>query len=64
MRMFLATGGVLDLNAELDADEDITVELMEWEDFIANFKNNQFIQSMQTCTILYALMKLNKLTVS
>ncbi|HJV19245.1 MAG TPA: NUDIX hydrolase [Sediminibacterium sp.] len=64
MRMFLATGGEFDPRAELDADEDITVELLEWDDFIEQFRTNQFVQSMQTCTILYALMKLNKLVVS
>lgn len=64
MRMFLATGGEFDSTAVLDADEDITVELLEWEDFIEKFRTNQFVQSMQTCTILYALMKLNKLVVS
>ena len=63
MRMFLATGGKFDPAAEIDADEDITVELLVWDDFIEKFKTQQFIQSMQTSTILYALMKLNKLTV-
>lgn len=63
MRMFLATGGLYDSSAILDADEDIEVKLYEWDDFIEAFKNQQFIQSMQTSTILYALMKLNKLVI-
>jgi ADP-ribose pyrophosphatase len=63
MRMFLATGGEFDPSAVLDADEDIEVQLLEWDDFIERFKKQEFVQSMQTCTILYALMKLNKLVV-
>lgn len=63
MRMFLATGGVKDPEAVLDPHEDITVELMPWDQFIQAFKDNQFVQSMQTTTILYALQKLGKLTI-
>ncbi len=63
MRMFLATGGLYDSSAILDADEDIEVKLYEWDDFIEAFKNQEFIQSMQTSTIVYALMKLNKLVI-
>lgn len=61
MRMFLATGGVYDPNAALDKEEGIEVILLEWDDFIEWFKEQKFVQSMQTCTILYALLKMNKL---
>ncbi|MBX9781082.1 MAG: NUDIX hydrolase [Chitinophagaceae bacterium] len=61
MRMFLATGGVYDPHAALDKEEGIEVILLEWDDFIEWFKEQKFVQSMQTCTILYALLKMNKL---
>ncbi|MGL1627127.1 hypothetical protein ACSTID_23995, partial [Vibrio parahaemolyticus] len=61
MRMFLATGGVYDPHAALDKEEGIEVLLLEWDDFIEWFKEQKFVQSMQTCTILYALLKMNKL---
>lgn len=61
MRMFLATGGVYDTHAVLDKDEEIEVMLLEWDDFIQWFKDQKFVQSMQTCTIVYALLKMNKL---
>ncbi|WP_439506368.1 NUDIX hydrolase [Sediminibacterium sp.] len=63
MHMFLAKGGVLDPNAVRDTSEEVEVIEMEWDDFITAFKTQAFIQSMQTCTILYALMRLNKLIV-
>jgi ADP-ribose pyrophosphatase len=63
MHMFLATGGEEDPSAVRDTEEEVEVIEMEWDDFIKCFKEQQFIQSMQTCTILYALMKLNKLIV-
>jgi ADP-ribose pyrophosphatase len=63
MRMFLATGGVKDPSAQLDPHEDISVELMAWNDFVQAFEQNQFVQSMQTCTILYALHHLGKLKI-
>lgn len=63
MRMFVATGGVKDPAAVLDPHEDIEVALMPWDQFIAAFQQNQFVQSMQTCTILYALQALGKLRI-
>jgi ADP-ribose pyrophosphatase len=63
MHMFLATGGTIDPNAIRDSSEEVEVVEMEWDDFINAFKAQGFIQSMQTCTILYALMRLNKLKV-
>jgi ADP-ribose pyrophosphatase len=63
MHMFLATGGEEDLTAVRDTEEEVEVLEIEWDDFIADFKAQKFIQSMQTCTILYALMRMNKLIV-
>lgn len=63
MRMFLATGGVEDPLAVLDSEEEVEVLLLDWEDFIQKLKTQQFVQSMQTCTIMYALMKLDKLVI-
>lgn len=63
MRMFLATGGVYDPSAVLDADEEVEVQLLEWDEFIELFKKQAFVQSMQTTTILYALMKMEKLVI-
>lgn len=62
MHMFLATGGEIDAEAIRDTEEEVEVLEMPWDAFIAAFKAQEFIQSMQTCTILYALMRLNKLT--
>jgi len=61
MHMFLATGGALDEHAIRDTEEEVEVLEMNWDDFMEAFKAQEFIQSMQTCTILYALMRLNKL---
>ena len=63
MRMFLATGGIYDPLAVLDAEEEVEVQLLEWDEFIDLFKKQAFVQSMQTSTILYALMKLDKLVI-
>ncbi len=63
MRMFLATGGVYDPSAVLDPDEEVEVQLLDWDDFINLFKKQAFVQSMQTTTILYALMKMEKLVI-
>ncbi|TAG14196.1 MAG: NUDIX domain-containing protein, partial [Sphingobacteriia bacterium] len=63
MHMFLATGGVEDPLAVLDAEEAVEVVVLEWEDFIEKFKAQEFIQSMQVCTILYALMRMDKLVI-
>ncbi len=63
MHMFLATGGVEDPLAVLDAEEAVEVVVLEWEDFIEKFKAQEFIQSMQVSTILYALMRMDKLVI-
>ncbi|BDQ11077.1 NUDIX hydrolase [Sediminibacterium sp. TEGAF015] len=63
MHMFLATGGEEDPSAVRDTEEEVEVLELEWDQFIEDFKSQKFVQSMQTSTILYALMKLNKLIV-
>lgn len=64
MRMFLATGGYKDAEAVLDTTEDMEVFLVSWERFIEMFQKNEFIQSMQVTTILYALQELGVLQFS
>lgn len=63
MHMFLATGGELDVHAELDKDEDVEVLLVSMEEFLTMVKENQFIQSMQLTTIFYALQKLGRIKI-
>ena len=63
MHMFLATGGEEDPSAVRDTEEEVEVLELEWDQFIEDFKSQKFVQSMQTSTILYALMKLNKLII-
>ena len=63
MHMFLATGGEEDPSAVRDTEEAVEGLELEGDQFIEDFKSQKFVQSMQTSTILYALMKLNKLIV-
>ena len=63
MHMFLATGGEEDPSAVRDTEEEVEVLELGWDQFIEDFKSQKFVQSMQTSTILYALMKLNKLII-
>jgi len=63
MQMFLATGGVHDPSVILDADEEVEVQVLEWDEFIELFKAQAFVQSMQTCTIMYALMRMKKMLI-
>ncbi|WP_300599515.1 NUDIX hydrolase [Niabella sp.] len=63
MHMFLATGGRKTGEQELDANEEIHVELVPMERFKEMFRNNQFIQSMHVTCMLYALQRLGELKV-
>ena len=55
MHMFLATGGVFDPHQPLDVDEDVETFLVSMDELIEMVQQQQFIQSMHTTCIFYAL---------
>ena len=61
MHMFLATGGELVQEQQLDAGEDIEVILVSLAEFVQLVKDKQFIQSMHLTAIYLALEKLGRL---
>ena len=61
MHMFLATGGELVQEQQLDAGEDIEVILVNLAEFVQLVKDKQFIQSMHLTAIYLALEKLGRL---
>lgn len=61
MHMFLATGGELVQEQQLDAGEDIEVILVSLSEFVQLVKDKQFIQSMHLTAIYLALEKLGRL---
>jgi len=63
MHMFLATGGRKTSDQELDANEEIRIEIVPMERFKEMFRNNVFIQSMHVTCMLYALQRLGALKV-
>ncbi|MDE3237225.1 MAG: NUDIX hydrolase [Bacteroidota bacterium] len=63
MHMFLATGGELDPEQELDKDEDVDVVLVSLDEFVAMVKSNTIVQSMQMTTIFFALQKLGRVVI-
>jgi ADP-ribose pyrophosphatase len=58
MHMYLATGGKLIKEQELDENEDIEVYLFTLDDLQQLLDNNEIIQSMHVTAIYYALKKL------
>lgn len=58
MHMFLAQGGELKADQQLDDNEDIEVHLAELKEVIELITSNQIIQSMHITTSFYALRKL------
>lgn len=61
MHMYLATGGEKIAEQNLDANEEIIVQLFEMSELKEMFRDNKFIQSMHVTCMLYALMKLGEL---
>lgn len=61
MHMYLAKGGVLVKEQELDDGEDIEVHLLTIEEVKQLIRNNQLMQSMHVTALLYALEKLGEL---
>ncbi len=64
MHMYLATGGELVQEQQLDAGEDIEILLVTIDEFVLMVKNNQFLQSMHLVAIYKALEKLGRLQFS
>lgn len=58
MHMFLATGGELRGEQELDHNEEIKLELIDLADLKQLLERNEIVQSMHASCIFYALKKL------
>lgn len=62
MHMFLAKGGKKVASQNLDANEDICVELATVEELKQMLRENKILQSMHVACILYGLTKLGEMT--
>jgi 8-oxo-dGTP pyrophosphatase MutT (NUDIX family) len=60
MHMYLATGGKLIQDQNLDPNEEIEVHLFSMQELKEMIRNNELTQSMHVTTIFYALMKLGE----
>jgi len=61
MHMFLARGGELKNEQELDHNEDIEIHLMDLEEIRALLDEHKIYQSMHATALFYALQRLNAL---
>jgi 8-oxo-dGTP pyrophosphatase MutT (NUDIX family) len=61
MHMFLAKGGELKKEQELDHNEDIEIHLMSLEEVKQLLADHRIYQSMHATALFYALQKLNAL---
>jgi len=61
MHMFLATGGKLVKEQELDDNEDIEIHLVSIDELKQMLDNNEIIQAMHVTCLHYGLKKLGKL---
>jgi hypothetical protein len=61
MHFYLATGGVLTREQELDDNEDIEIHLFSLEEVKDLLRKNQVIQSMHCTALFYALAELGAL---
>jgi len=61
MHMFLATGGKKISNQQLDANEDIDVQLITIDELKSLLRENKLIQSMHVTCLMYGLAKLGEL---
>ena len=59
--MFVMTGGEKVQGQQLDANEEIDVLIVSFEEFNQMLLENKFIQSMHVANIFHALHKLKKL---
>lgn len=58
MHMFLATGGKKVKQQQLDHNEEIEVVIMEMEQLKQMIEQNQIVQALHVCTIMYGFGKL------
>jgi 8-oxo-dGTP pyrophosphatase MutT (NUDIX family) len=61
MHMFIARGGELKKEQELDDNEDIEIQLLTIEEVKNLLLENQILQSMHTTALFYALQRINAL---
>jgi ADP-ribose pyrophosphatase len=61
MHMFIARGGELKKEQELDDNEDIEIHLLTVDEVKELLKENQILQSMHATALFYALQKINSL---
>jgi ADP-ribose pyrophosphatase len=61
MHMFIARGGELKKEQELDDNEDIEIHLLTVDEVKDLLKENQILQSMHATALFYALQKINAL---
>jgi hypothetical protein len=60
---YLATGCELTHEQEFDDDEEIELMLVTMEELKELLRNNEIIQSLHVCSILYALQKLGEIKI-
>ncbi|HSF46111.1 MAG TPA: NUDIX hydrolase [Chitinophagaceae bacterium] len=60
MHMFIARGGELKKEQELDGNEDIEIHLMDVEEVKKLLNENQILQSMHTTALFYAFQKIKE----
>lgn len=60
--LYLATGGRKVQGQSLDANEDIELVLVPLEEVVSMVRENKLVQSLHTCAILYALIRLGRLS--
>ncbi len=61
LHMFLLLNGEKVQSQQLDADEQIDILIVSFEEFKQMLLENKFVQSMHVTNIFYALVRLNKL---
>ena len=64
LHMFLLTGGEKVQGQQLDANEEIDILVVSFEEFKQMLFKNELIQSMHVTNIFYALQKVGKLKIS
>ncbi|WP_018615022.1 NUDIX hydrolase [Segetibacter koreensis] len=64
LHMFLLLGGEKVQSQQLDANEEIDILIVSFEEFKQMLSENKFIQSMHVTNIFYALARLKKLQLS
>lgn len=60
---YLATGCELTHDTAYDENEEIELMLVTMEELKAMVRNNEIVQSLHTCSIMYALLKMGEITI-